>query len=78
MGSPCQSDSMRRARDVYKKIYNRMIQHFSYYCKYGILVFVDDGAEPADESKRMKRVQGWSRQNMERAFYYLLYYYFVK
>ena len=38
--------------------------HFSYYCKYGVLVFGDDGTGPADESKRTKRVQGWSRQIM--------------
>ena len=36
MGSPYQSDSMRRERDVCEEICNRMI-HFSYYCKYGVL-----------------------------------------
>ena len=30
----------------------------------GVLVFGDDGTGPADESKRTKRVQGWSRQIM--------------
>ena len=28
------------------------------------LTFVDDGTGPADESKRTKRVQGWSHQIM--------------
>ena len=42
----------------------RMILHFSYYCKYAIFVFGDDETGPADESKRTKRVQGWSRQIM--------------
>ena len=32
------------------------------YCKYGVLTFGDDGTGLADESKRTKRVQGWSRQ----------------
>ena len=53
---------MRRARDVCEGICNRMILHFSYYCKYGVLVFGGDGTGPADESKKTKRVQGWSRQ----------------
>ena len=63
MGLPYQSDRMRHTRDVCEGICNRMI-HFSYYCKYGVLVFGDDGTGPADESKRTKRVQGWSRQIM--------------
>ena len=46
--------SMNIARDHH----NRII----HYCKYGILVFDHDGTGPADESKRTKRVQGWSRQ----------------
>ena len=62
MGSPYQSDSMRRASDVYEGICNRMILNFSYYCKYGVLIFGNDGTGPADESKRTKRVDGWSRQ----------------
>ena len=53
---------MRRARDVCKGICNEKILHFSCYCKYGVLVSIDDGTGPADESKRTKRVQGWSRQ----------------
>ena len=64
MKSPCQSDSMRHARDVCEEICYRMILHFSCYCKYGVLVFGDDGTSPANESKRTKRVQGWSRQIM--------------
>ena len=63
MGSPYQSDSMHHARDVCEGIYGRVI-HFSYYCKYGVLAFGDDGTGPANESKRTKRVQGWSRQIM--------------
>ena len=70
MGSPYHSDSMRRARDVCKGICNRKILNFLYYCKYGILVFGDDLTGPVDESKRTKRVQGWSRQIMEGGFYY--------
>ena len=38
--------------------------------------FGNDGTDPADESKRAKRVQGWSRQIMGGGFYYLLYHYF--
>ena len=68
---------MRHARDVCEGICNRMILHFSYYCKYGVLVFGDDGTGPADESKWTKRVQGWSRQIMGVGFYCLQYYYFV-
>ena len=55
---------MHNARDVCVGICNRMIPHFSYYCKYGVLAFGNDGTDPADESKRTKRVQGWSRQIM--------------
>ena len=79
MGSPYQSDSMRCACDVCEGICNRLILNFSYYCKYGILVFDHDGTGPADESKRTKRVQGWSRQIVGGgAFHYLQYYYTVK
>ena len=49
-------------------ICNRMILNFSYYCKYGVLVFGDDGTGLADESKRTKHVQGWSHQIMRGAF----------
>ena len=52
---------MRHARDVCEGICDRMILHFS-YCKYGVLVFGDDGTGLADESKRTKHVQGWSCQ----------------
>ena len=51
MGSPYLSDSMCHVRDVCEGICNRMILHFSYNCKYGVLVFGDDGTGPADESK---------------------------
>ena len=64
MEFPYQSDSMRHARDVCEGIRNRMILHFSYYSKYGALVFGDDGTGPADESKKTKCVQRWSRQIM--------------
>ena len=64
MGSPYQSDSMHHARDVCEEIFDWIILHFSYYCKYGVLVFGDDGTGRADESKRTKRMQGWSRQIM--------------
>ena len=56
MGSPYQSDSMRRARDVCEGICNRKKLHFSYFCKYGGLVFDGDGIGPADGSKMTKRV----------------------
>ena len=42
MGSPYQSDSMCRVCGVCEVISNRMILYFSYYCKYGVLVFGDD------------------------------------
>ena len=42
------------------------------------LVFSDDGTGPADESKRTKRGERWSRQIMEGGFYYLQYYCSVK
>ena len=64
MGSPYQSDSMHHTRDVCEGICNRIMLHFSFYRKYGVLAFGDDGTGPADESKRTKRVQGWSRQIM--------------
>ena len=66
MGSPYQSDSMHHARDVCKGICNRMMLHFSYYSKYGVLAFGDDETGPADKSKRTKRIQGWSCQIMGR------------
>ena len=78
MESPYQSDNMRSARDVYEGISNKMILHFSYYGKYGILFFGDDETWPADEYKKTKGVQGWSHQIKEGGFYYLQYCYFVK
>ena len=78
MGFPCQSDSMHRAHDVCKGISNGKIPPFSYYCIYGVVILGDDGTSPADESKKMKRVQGRSRQFMGEGFCYLQYYYFVK
>ena len=68
MVSPYQSESMRYARDVCKGICNKMKLHFSYYCKYGFLVFGNDGTGPADEPKETKRLQGWSRQIMGGGF----------
>ena len=65
-------------RDMCEGICNRKIPNFSYYCKYGILVFCNDGTGPANESKRTKRIQGWSRQIMGGSFCYLQYYYSVK
>ena len=50
--------------DVCKGICNRMMLHFSYYCKYEVLACGDNGTSPADEYKRQKRVQGWSCQIM--------------
>ena len=41
-----------------------MMLYFLYYCKYRVLAFGDDGTGPADEFKRTKRVQGWSRRIM--------------
>ena len=64
MGSPYQSDSLHHARYVCEGICNRMMLHFSYFCKYGVLAFGDDATGPADEFKKTKRVQGWSRQIM--------------
>ena len=66
------------ARDVCEGICYRKILHFSYCCKYGVLVFGDDGTAHADESKRTKRVQGCSHQIMGGGFYSLQYYCFVK
>ena len=68
MGSPYQSDSMRRARDVCRGICNRMILHFSYYCKYGVLFFGDDKTGPADESKRTKQFRDGLVKLWEGAF----------
>ena len=64
MGYPYQSDSMDHARNVCEGICNRLMLNFSYYCKYGDLAFGDDGTGSADEPKRTKRIQGWSRQIM--------------
>ena len=65
MGSPYQSDSMRRMRNVCEGICNRMI-HFSYYCKYGVLVFGDDGTGPADESQKDETRPGMVSSNYGR------------
>ena len=64
MGFPYQSDNNHHPGDVREGICNRIIPvlHFSYYCEYGILAFGNDGIGPTDESKRTKRVQGWSHQ----------------
>ena len=55
-------------RDVCDRIGYRKILHFSYYCKYEVSVFGDNGTGLADESKRAKHIQGWSRQIMGVAF----------
>ena len=68
MGFPHQSDSVHRTRDVCEEICDRKVLHFSYYCKYGVLVYGDDGTGPADESKRTKRIQEWSLQIMGGVF----------
>ena len=47
---------VRHTSNVCEGICNRMMLHFSYYWKYGLLAFGDDGTGPADESKRTKRV----------------------
>ena len=47
-----------------KTMINTQVSIYIDYCKYGVLVFGDDGTGPADESKRTKRVQGWSRSIM--------------
>ena len=77
MGPLYQSDSMLHARDVCEGICNKKILHFSYCCKYGVLILGDDGTGPADETKRTKRILGWFRQIMGGGFYYLPYYYFL-
>ena len=41
-----------------------MILHFHIISNMGFWLFGNDGTGPADESKRMKRVKGWSRQIM--------------
>ena len=64
MGFLHQSDSMHHTGDVCEGICNRIMLHFSYDCKYGVLAFVDNGTGPAVDSKRTKRVLGWSRQIM--------------
>ena len=69
MGSPYQSYSMRHAHDVCEGICNRKILIFSYYCKYGVLVFGDDGTGSADESKGTKRIQEWFRQILGEGFF---------
>ena len=55
---------MHHTGDVCEGICNQIMLHFSYYCKYGGLAFDDDGTGPAVDSKKTKRVQGWSRQIM--------------
>ena len=76
---------MRHARDVCEGICNTIL-HYIYYTFFILLQiwgfgFGDDEIGPADESKRTKRVQGWSRQIMGERFlffYYLQYSYIVK
>ena len=52
--------------DVCKRISNRMMLHFLYYWKYGVLTFGDDGTGPADESKKDKTCPGMVSSNYGR------------
>ena len=77
MGSPYQSDSMRRARDVCEGICNRMI-HFSYYCKCEVLVLVMTGQALLMSPKGRNASRDGLVKLWEGGFYYLQYYYIVK
>ena len=77
MGSPYQSDSMRSARDECEGICNRM-KHFSYYCKYGVLVLVLTGQALLMSSKGQNTSRDGLVKLWEGDFYYLQYYYIVK
>ena len=70
--------SLHCTHNVCEGICNRKIINILYYSKYEVLPFDDDKTGPANEYKRTKRVQGWSRQIMEGSFYYLQCYYFRK
>ena len=70
MGSPYQSDSMRRARDVCEGICNRMI-HFSYYCKYGVLVLVMTGQDLLMSPKGQNASRDGLVKLWERVFFLL-------
>ena len=76
--------SMNIARDYRNRIIHRSIELIkAIYALYmhvhtNDVVIPADGAGSADESKRTKLVQGWSRQIMGRGFYYLQYYRFLK
>ena len=78
MRSPCQSNGMHCARNVFEGIFDRMILHFNIIANMGFWFLVMTGHADADEFKRTKRVQGWSCQIMGGSFCYLHYYYFVK
>ena len=76
MRSPYKSDSMRRARDVCEGICGRMI-HFSYYCKYGVLVLVMMGQALLMSPKGQNASRNGLVKVWEGGFYYLQYYYIV-
>ena len=77
MGSSYQSNSMRSERDVCEGICNRMI-HFSYYCKYGILVLVMTGQALLMCPKGRNASRDGFVKLWEGGFCYLQYYNFVK
>ena len=77
MGSPYQSDSMRRGRDVREGICYRMI-YFSYYCKYGVLVLVMTGQALLMSPKGRNASRDGLIKLWKGGFYYLQYYYIVK
>ena len=77
MRSQYQSDSMHHAHDVCKGIRNRMI-HFSYYCKYGVLVLVMTGQALLMSPKGQNASRDGLVKLWEGGFYHLQYYYIVK
>ena len=77
MGSPYQSDSMRRMHDGCEGICNKMIQ-FSYYCKYGVLVLVMTGQALLMSPKGQNASRDGLIKLWEGGFYYLQYYSIVK
>ena len=56
---------LQRQSTCFICMFTRMtLIHFLYCCKYGVLVFDDDGTGPADESKQIKCIKGRSCQIM--------------